>query len=138
MKVGFSGTRKGMTPEQLTAFRVVMEDIIPTGAEFHHGDCLGADKQAHGIATELGMKTIVHPPVNPSMRAYCKGTESRDKREYLERNKNIVNETTLLIACPSGMKESGGGTWYTVRYAKSKKHDVFIVFPDGSVRLCNK
>ena len=72
MKIGFTGTRNGMTFGQHSTFYDVML-VMPTIEEFHHGDCKGADENAHNYAVKMAEKVIVHPPINPLNRAGCTG-----------------------------------------------------------------
>jgi hypothetical protein len=38
-----------------------------------------------------------------------------------------------MIATPKGFtEEARGGTWFTIRYARSKNKPLIIVYPDGS------
>jgi hypothetical protein len=49
---------------------------------------------------------------------------------YLERNKRIVDNVTLLIATPKEFHHTlRSGTWSTIRYAWKKKIDVVIIPP---------
>jgi hypothetical protein len=129
-KIGFTGTRKGMTTPQRNTLRYML--TIYTGSEFHHGDCIGADNQAHGDAIQCGMRVVVHPPILDRLRAFCKGHETRDPKPYLVRNREIVGETDLLIACPDVANEiERSGTWATVRFARSIKRPIWIILPDG-------
>lgn len=132
MKIGFTGTQKGMTSSQYNTVRTIL-DSVPV-EECAHGDCIGADAQFNRLCIEFDFPIIVHPPINPSKRAFCaaKNLHHRSKKPYLERNKNIVNECDLLIACPKTSKEeTRSGTWSTVRYAKKMKKRVVIVYPSG-------
>ena len=46
----------------------------------------------------------------------------------------IVRGSQALIACPKAMyEEIGGGTWSTIRFAKSQGKHVYVVWPDGTV-----
>lgn len=87
---------------------------------FHYGDCVGADKQAFGLATYLGFTTISHPPIDSSKRAFTKPDIELKPKEYLERNKDIVKASDILIACPHGAEVMRSGTWSTFRYAKGR------------------
>ena len=129
MKLGFTGTQKGMTSEQ----KLVVEKIMPKATEFHHGCCIGADFQAGQIANELQIDTIIlHPPTNTSKMAKCEGNESREAKPYLDRNHDIVDETDILLATPKEFSEElRSGTWATIRYAKRNKKVVIVVWPDG-------
>lgn len=61
-----------MTKKQLAMVKKIMERFEIARA--HHGDCMGADKQFHELAKELGATVIVvHPPEDDKKRAFCKG-----------------------------------------------------------------
>jgi hypothetical protein len=131
-KIGFTGTQRGMTAAQQMTLRRQLADS--QGAEFHHGDCIGADAQAHDIAVELGLLPVVHPPANPSKRAWKPSTWQIAPLPYLSRNAVIVAETEVLIAAPGGFQEElRSGTWSTVRQAKRTGKPVILITPDGAV-----
>ena len=147
--IGFTGTRKGMTTEQNIAFRLILP-LPDDWHHFHHGDCIGADAQAHDIAKAAGWSVCIHPPKNGQWRAYCKldplpddgAWDSLDMHDhmmpeenFLRRNRDIVDTCDRLIACPKEMTGAPGtgGTWYTVRYAQHMGKPVTIVWPDGTV-----
>src|SRR5687768_13423054 len=114
MKVGFTGAKWGMTPRQR---QEVEKALISLGAtELHHGDCIGADEQAHEIARNLGLRIVVHPPLKDTYRAWCIYDVLRPVYEYLVRDAHIVEETRWLIAAPrTHQEETRSGTWATVR-----------------------
>lgn len=132
MKIGFTGTRNGMTEKQLEAFRTYISDRTIT--EFHHGDCIGADNQVHLIIERMvpKIKIFIHPPINSLYRAFLSGFKIYPAKNYLERNKDIVSETEFLIAAPKEYREKvRSGTWSTIRYAKQYLRIVIIIYPDG-------
>jgi hypothetical protein len=94
---------------------------------FHHGDCVGGDAQAHDLARMLGLWIVTHPPVNPGLRAFREGGESRPPKPYLARNADIVQQTDLLLAAPAGPETPRSGTWWTIRYAHSLNKRVVIL-----------
>jgi hypothetical protein len=130
---GFTGTQKGMTPAQAATLEKLMkaEDV----KFFHHGDCIGADAQAHNIALKIGADVILHPPKNETKRAFSKDvTITFPSKEYLDRNHDIVDFTTVLFATPGEPKQKlRSGTWATIRYAEKKNKKLFVIFPDGDV-----
>lgn len=131
MRVGFTGTRKGMTAKQKITFKEVLRSIWVN--QFHHGDCVGSDEQADGIVKKFCVIVpIIHPPDSSRLRAYCHGIVLPIKPN-LERNRNIVDETDVLIATPQGFKEEKrSGTWHTIRYARKRSKPVVIIYPDGT------
>ena len=135
MKVGFTGTQTGMTGAQIKTVEELLSRLHPEEAA--HGDCLGADADFNTLCNKYDIPIVLHPPTNPSKRAFCaaKTMRTRPKKEYLERNKDIVNETDLLIACPKGEKEElRSGTWSTIRYAKKVGKKVIVVLPNGGIQ----
>jgi hypothetical protein len=138
---GFTGTRKGATPVQLKRLRVLLAEGRPT--QFHHGGAFGADSQAHAI-----------------WREECKGADSMcvvwpadERREAifqlqqhvrinpimppLDRNREIVKRSVLLIACPhTEQEERRSGTWATIRVAFALYKPVLILWPSGRMSLC--
>lgn len=131
MKIGFTGTRRGMTTEQRLSLARLLRGW--TG-EFHHGDCVGSDAQAHNIAERLGFQIIVHPPENTSMRAFKSASIAMDPLPYLVRNRRIVDATERLIAAPMELSERlRSGIWSTVRYARKVGRPVAVIMSDGTV-----
>lgn len=125
--VGFTGSRLGMSAEQKRRLRHLLQ--LHGATEFHHGDCRGADAQAHDIARDLGLWIVGHPPTAEGLRAFCHVDEERIPLPFLARNHMIVRETQLLIAAPSGPPQLRSGTWSTVRYARNRKP--FEILPWG-------
>ncbi len=135
---GFTGTRNGITQQQRDAFRDTI--ILLEIDEFHHGDCIGADYMAHGTIKEINtnIKVIIHPPSYAKYRANCKGNVILTQKPYLDRNKDIVDHSNILIATPGEFKEKlRSGTWSTIRYARKKNKPIYIVMPDGKVKKEN-
>lgn len=140
MKVGFTGSREGMTEAQLRAFRKGAAELFtdPSNA-FHHGCCVGADEQA-AVAVRAhhtpAVSIIGHPPshyAQLSETACAVNDENHDPRPYLDRNRDIVDASDVLMACPKGPEEQRSGTWATVRYGRRKGKRIVIVWPDGTV-----
>lgn len=130
--VGFTGTQLGMTDYQISQFVEVLKYLEPL--TLHQGDCIGADDQANTIARELYIYTICHPPIKNSKRAFTECDEYMEPKDYLERNHDIVDESTVLISTPKGMEEElRSGTWATIRYARRTDKPVIIIWPTGGM-----
>jgi hypothetical protein len=130
--IGFTGTQKGMTAKQQETVKSLLSEHQEI--EFHHGDCIGADEEAHKIARAVGARVVLHPPIKKDKRANCSADDIKPAKDFLDRNKDIVDATTILIATPDGVKEKvHSGTWSTVRYARKEGRKLFVVLPDGSV-----
>ena len=133
---GFTGTRDGMSPSQVEIVRTLLFVAGVGGAVLHHGDCVGADADAHAIARELKYQVVGHPPEDDSARAFKDCDSWWDPKPYLTRNRNIVDISGLLIAAPNGFEEQlRSGTWATIRYAKKVNGRIIVVYPNGSTDL---
>ena len=131
MKIGVTGTREGANDTQLIELIKFMESL-GSGHELHHGDCRGVDVQVASIAKELGWKIICHPPTINEQRGYFGGDEVRSPKGYLARDRNIVDETELLLVVPlQNTWQPTGGTWYTHDYAVKSKRAMKIFYPGG-------
>lgn len=134
-RIGCTGPRDGITQPQLLrvveALKVLRDE---RGAEFlHHGDCKGADQQIAEMARTMNYTLVCHPPIWPVYRAFVASDEMRAEKEYHPRNRDIVDETELLLATPKTQRPTvKSGTWYTVGYAQSLGRPVTLIFPDGS------
>lgn len=131
--VGFTGSRRGMTPKQRMVFTKTIKHLAPT--LFVHGDCLGADEQAHEIVrAETGARIRIRPTHFSRLRAHCEGDEVLPTRPPLDRNQDIVDDCEVLVATPASVQEvSRSGTWATIRRGWKAEKRVIIVFPDGSI-----
>ena len=56
LSFGFTGTRKGMTAEQKKIFK----EFLSMASSLTHGDCVGAYKDAHDLASEAGRVASSH------------------------------------------------------------------------------
>lgn len=146
-KIGFTGTKEGTTRKQHAALYEVIQSLLPD--EFHHGDCVGADEEAHKVVCEVMLvrpgHIFLHPPLDTKFRAYCGQWElpagcsltELPALDYLHRNKRIVMRCpNYLIACPAQVQEQlRSGTWATIRYARQRevKHR-YIIEPSGKVK----
>lgn len=132
MKVGFSGTQIGMTPIQKAVLTEFLENIGPSMSEFHHGDCVGSDAQAHRLVRMIAPKCriVLHPPNDWSKRAFCLADKYEPEKPYLVRNREIVLSTDYLIATPGQSHEVlRSGTWATVRFADRIRRKKLIILP---------
>lgn len=126
MRVGFTGSKQGVTSAQLHSLRGWL--LANTVDEFHHGCCVGADTYANAIAYEYGLAVVFHPPIDMSQASDLRefpGTW-RKPLPYMARNRAIVDECELLIAMPGMSDEERlrSGTWATVRYARRMRRPV--------------
>lgn len=113
-----------MTPRQKRALRAFFRRYKHLIASFHHGDCIGADAEAHDIAVEeLGVERIwIHPGNNPRKRAYKDSPHISAPAGNLDRNRWIVTRTDVLIGAPSTREEVlRSGTWMTIREARDRQ-----------------
>lgn len=131
----FTGTRNGMTDKQRQSFRWLLHQF-PSLQVFVHGDCVGADADAHNIVLQVLPEDCIWKfPSNHSTRAFTKGGVLADEPKHpLDRNITMVNKGNGLVACPKGYKEElRSGTWHAVRNARRSDKLIWIIWPDGSL-----
>lgn len=133
--LGFTGTQRGLSAQQRAIldahFRIAPEPPI----FFHHGDCIGADSEAHDLFTSIWGHdhVIIHPPLNPKKRAFRVSPNVLAERDYRDRNRDIVLQCNILLACPIGEEELRSGTWMTVRIARKSNRSHVIIYPNGTI-----
>jgi hypothetical protein len=131
MRLGFTGTRLGPTDAQRSKvmfFYSFLRDV----REVHIGDCTGSDKWFHSFVSSFPMrpKRIGHPPVRTEYRAFCEYDQTEPEKNYLDRDRDIVDCSDLLIAAPKSHKpDTRSGTWYTINYALKVGVPVLVVTP---------
>lgn len=136
--VGFTGTQRGMTKEQMDVLvkqllhLTVQHQLI---SEAHHGLCIGADAQFHKLCFEAGIPIYGHPPSDKSKMATLEGfVELMLPQPYLVRNKNIVRGRDVVFGTPYESKEKlRSGTWSTIRFAQLDRITTIVILPDGSI-----
>jgi hypothetical protein len=130
MKLGFTGNQIGLNPMQQREFIDLLLELQPV--EFHHGDCIGSDKQAHDMVRWHAprCKIVIHPPSIRGRQAFCLGDHHLDPAPYLVRNHAIVDATDRLAATPKTRREElRSGTWATVRYARKTGKTIHMLYP---------
>lgn len=133
VNVGVTASREGLTLAQVRAGRALVSGL--ENVVLHHGDCVGGDYQLHALFAEIfaDLRVVLHPPKSEACRAWTFGDEVRPPKDFLLRNKDIVNETNVLLAFPDGPEVVRSGTWSTVRYAKKVKKPWVVIYPDGRI-----
>jgi hypothetical protein len=145
MRVGFTGTREGMTDLQRDALSAWLTRQGRV-CEFHHGAALGADEQAVRALLTLAESfehiraaaIHAHPadvPQQGSAAAFILSHKRHKVRKPLSRNADILDACDVLIAAPKGKREElRSGTWATIRGARKLGRRLVIIWPDGTIR----
>jgi hypothetical protein len=139
MILGFTGTRKGLTPQQRAALPSVLA-ALPE--RVLHGGAEGADTEFHNILRKIDSTVAIE--VYPASLARQRTWVTLRAPEIqtfilhwelpLERNRLIAARCDHLLACPAEPTEQlRSGTWTTVRYARAAGKPITILNPDGSV-----
>ena len=127
MIYGFTGTSHAhLTKKQILALDVI---LFP-GDEFHHGDCINSDADAHKEAITSRCIVVIHPCTIESKRAFCQGANTvLEPKKPLDRNKDIVDACDILIAAPMDdeREELRSGTWATIRYARKINKPIIML-----------
>lgn len=152
LKVGFTGTREGMTVRQWLNladwFTDRATDQPRTPSEVHHGCCVGADAEfvlavIRGRVGETENRSWAEIHGHPSNLTAMTDRQIieqcdvvRPELPPLDRNQRIVDATNILLACPRlESEEHRSGTWATIRYARSIGRPVVIFYPSGMISI---
>lgn len=136
MVIGFTGTQYGMSHEQYNVLLSLIKGLRPT--EVHHGMCIGADHQFHEMIRDWDFTCVIngHPPIKKNKYSPDKVNFKYPEKDYLDRNKDIVNASSVLFATPNTEKMvQRSGTWSTVRYAQKLGRRIFVILPSGKVEV---
>jgi hypothetical protein len=136
MKIGFTGTRKGMTDYQKSAVADLLHHFKTTTANpiyAYHGCAVGADRQFNDLLKAENFKSLRIEGYPGDQSQYWWGRKNCDlvytPKQYHYRNKIIARICDVLIACPETVEELHSGTWSTVWYARRKSKTICIVYP---------
>ncbi len=134
IKIGFTGNRKGLNPEQSEQIIKILNNY--SNIIVSHGDCIGSDTDFHNICVKYkesnpDKKIQIHifPPDKSVLKAFNKGDMIMNPKPYLERNLDIILNSSILIGCPidKNKEELHSGTWSTIRKAIKHKLQIYIL-----------
>jgi len=101
MKIGLTGTKKGITPPQFDLLVEVLQELHEV-TEAHHGDWIGAEREfAVTIDAVFGIGKMWlhrHPPDDDKKRAFTRYDVDSPAATVLVRNKDSVHATEIVIA----------------------------------------
>ena len=132
--IGFTGNRYGLTKEQQIQIIEIFDkynNIIVS-----HGDCVGSDTDFHNLCVEYKKTNLeknfqihIYPPVNNKLRGFNLGDVMFKTKPYLQRNKNIVVNSDILIGCPidKNNEQTRSGTWSTIRLARKLNKQIYLL-----------
>lgn len=145
LRIGFTGTRNGMTKQQ----KEVIEDLLlkcqavssEQGVAID-GVCVGSDTDFNKLAKEALYHTKGYPghsmknPTDLTFRGDGEYDELEESDTHFARNRRIVNDTNVLFATPySNNLDGPGGTNFTISYARKRNKPVYVVYPDGETEF---
>jgi hypothetical protein len=141
MKIGFTGTQRGITYLQRDELQRRMLGL--EAKLLIHGACIGADFEADRLACRLGIPRHAYPSdiankrVAEEVLRLCNASElvyEPTPLRPLVRNHLIVHKCDMLIACPGEEFEVlRSGTWATIRYANKRNVPTIVIYPSGKV-----
>lgn len=134
MKVGFTGTRHGMSEMQSRSLGSLLLQLEPT--EFHHGSCMGSDVAAAKMVRSLFPKCwiVAHPgPDGDSCRRVSGvDNETLPGMNHHARNRDIVFACDVLVGTPQEDEpQPRGGTWYTLGFGDDARKTPVVIWGDG-------
>ena len=132
MRIGFTGTQKGMTDAQSDTVRQILGANFTPGSVFIHGGCIGADDEAAMQAGNIGYELWCLPSDIDNKRGNIYSFVTLPQQPPLDRNIHIVQMCEYLIAVPKHASEQQrSGTWHTIRRARALDRNHVIVWPSG-------
>lgn len=162
MILGFTGTRRGMTEQQIHTVIHWIEKFKPDSVV--HGCCVGADEQFDKICRERGVPRLGLPgnqehmvmrlaqlqpsrpqPAADSTAGFSPENLAADRIGLtlespalnLIRNRKIVEMSQIVLSCPKEMSEPlatrAGGTWMATRLSQAMKKQLIIIYPSGEM-----
>lgn len=144
IRVGFTGTRIGMTAQQsrqvarvldhIKFSRSVQDDGDLEEIRGHHGCCEGADLEFGDLCRERGFPVEAHPGPD-GVPLYVPFDVVHPPKGHLARNRDIAVLDVVVATPPTATPQPRGGTWYTIRYAREVGTPTLVVRPDGSMDL---
>ena len=139
MHIGVTGTRKGMSVEQkAVAIKLLRGQFVvpsPKPDSLHHGDCVGVDAELANLAQAHDIEVVGYPPIKHTLRAYFRSNVTHSPQDNPDRNRAIVDASTIVWAFPDGPERNRSGTWYTIKYAQQIRRPLLIVMPNGVVEV---
>lgn len=143
MRIAFTGTRDGLTDAQRDAVATWLRDNVIEGSVLRHGACVGADAEFVLLIESLprhrrdSVTIIAHPSNLPRMTDTASILSSdlcEGAKPPLERNRDMVDASLVLLACPKGnVEEQRSGTWASIRYARKVGRKVVVIWPYGTL-----
>lgn len=139
LSIGFTGTREGFTAAQREYFEAILAGLALANryGDFHHGDCQGADAEAHDMVRALcpDWTIHIHPgPEGDSWRAHKTGDKTYEPKTHFARNRDIVRVSSLIVGVSkTDHRLDRGGTWYTLDFAVKSKVATKVLWPAGGV-----
>ena len=140
--IGFTATRRGMTPPQALKVDLLIKEFITQGVQVaHHGMCVGGDAEFHVLARKAKLYMEGHPGVDKQGKVTQRAPVVCDSywpsKYFLLRNPEIVDASQVMLAAPAQKQEKlrGSGTWATIRYARRVCKPLVIVYPDGTLHF---
>lgn len=134
MKLGFTGTRKGMTDDQLDTLYAWLMFCKDEVEEVHFGLCRGSDAQFYHmlLAVKPDAYIVGHPCDLIDQQVILPCDELRPVEASIRRNHDIVDEVDTMLATPETFKNVlRSGTYSCLRYAAAVNRDLNIVLPNG-------
>lgn len=136
LHLAFTASQRGITKAQTRRLWEELNLVARQGRRLicHLGDCIGGDAQIYYLCKALQLYLIGHPGNLQEKRSFLVYDELRSVTDNITRNHDMVDESSVLFACPREPTEIiRSGTWATWRYAKAQHKQVYRIGPAGDL-----